>query len=303
MPRGTSLFDAQSSYHLLLAIHDALMGIMAFTEAGKIHCDISAYNLLLINATKHYVGSWLKEPKVQASADVWNRTTKGMSAREETDERISPRMARVKSLNLGPVCVVHNTELAVDEDRPKGEAQTNWTGMPMFISAQLLEAHISGVPIPHTFIHDVESLLWVLVWVVAHHSQKESSWKINETAEYVIEKLRQSDWDKLATYKELLIGSIFGIQKTVKKFDNKWSEQLAPVIGQLASFLHSYIYIRPELLVDLMGHENFALLANHHKKLMACSRSSVFAQLFQILDAALAKLENDCPTIDDSELP
>ncbi|KAG8695299.1 hypothetical protein FRC09_009250 [Ceratobasidium sp. 395] len=297
MPRGTSLFEAQSSYHLLLAIHDALMGIMAFTEAGKIHCDISAYNLLLVDVTKHYLGSWLKESKVQASADVWDRTAKGTSVREATDKSTNPRPTRVESLNCGLVCVVHDTEFTIDEEQPKGEARTGLTGTPVFASAQLLEAHISGLPIPRTFIHDVESLLWVLIWVVAHHSQKEDSWQINETAQDVIEELRQNNWDNLTAYKRRLISDVFGIQENIRKFDNKWSEKLAPVIGLLASFLYSYMYICPESLVDVMDDEYFAFLASHHEKLIACSRSSTFARLFRILDATLAKLETDCPSI------
>ncbi|KAG8760237.1 hypothetical protein FRC12_009602 [Ceratobasidium sp. 428] len=301
MPRGTSLFEAQSSYHLLLAIHDALMGIMAFTEAGKIYCDISAYNLLLVDATRHCLGS-RPEPKVQASAGVWNRTAKGTSVREETDESTNPRLARITSLNRGLVCVVHDTEFTVDEGRPKGVARTDLTGTPVFVSAQILEAHISGVLIPRTFIHDVESLLWVLIWVIAHHSQKEGSWQINETAQDVIKELRQNDLDKLATYKRCLIWDAFGIQKTVRKFDNKWSEQLAPVIGQLAWFLCAYICIRPELFVNLKDDEHSAFLTSHHKKLITCSRSSTFAQLFHILGAALAELETDCPPIDNSKL-
>ncbi|KAG8760236.1 hypothetical protein FRC12_009601 [Ceratobasidium sp. 428] len=300
MPRGTSLFEAQSSYHLLLAIHDALMGIMAFTEAGKIHCDISAYNLLLINATKHYVGSWLKEPKVQASADVWNRTAKGTSVREATDEHTSPRMARVKGLKRGPVCVVHDTEFTVDEDRPEGETHTDRTGTPAFISSQLLKAHMSGEPVTRTFIHDVESLLWVLVWVVAHHSQKEDRWQINKAAREVIQGMSQNNWDKLATYKQNLLGNTHGIHETVRAFDNKWSEQLAPVIGRLASFLYQYIYISPAPLA--MKDEYFAFLVSRHEKLTTCSRSSTFAQLFEILDDDLANLAADCPPIDDSKL-
>ncbi|KAG8698336.1 hypothetical protein FRC09_007285 [Ceratobasidium sp. 395] len=300
MPRGTSLFDAQSSYHLLLAIHDALMGIMAFTETGKIHCDISAYNLLLINATKHYVGSWLKEPKVQASAGMWSRTAKGTSVREVTDEHTSPRMARVKSLNRGPVCVVHDTEFTVDEDRPEGETHTDRTGTPAFISAQLLEAHMSGEPVTRTFIHDVESLLWVLVWVVAHHSQKEDRWQISKAARKVIQGMSQNNWDNLVDYKKGLLSDSFGLRDTIRKFDNKWSDQLAPVIGRLASFLYQYIYISSTSVAT--KDEYFVFLVNRHEKLTTCSRSSIFAQLFEIFDDDLANLVADCPPIDDSKL-
>ncbi|KAG8787686.1 hypothetical protein FRC12_015363 [Ceratobasidium sp. 428] len=299
MPRGTSLFDAQSSYHLLLAIRDALMGIMAFTEAGKMRCDVSAYNLLLISVTKHYgLGSWLKAPKAQASAGMWNRTAKGTSVRKDTDERFSPRMARVTSLCRGPVCVVHDTELIVDEDRPEGEVRTDWTGLPTFVSAQLSTAHISGVPAARTFIHDVESLLWLLVWVVAHHSQKEDSWQINETAQEVIEELRQIGWDEIAAYKKRLLSTKYGLRGTVRKFDHNWSEQLAPVIGRLASFLHTYIYPYLETPDD----SYLEAVVGCHEMLINYSRSFISDWLFRDLDSTLAKLKTQCPPIDESKL-
>jgi hypothetical protein len=55
-----------------------LLGVMAFTEAGKIHCDISAYNLLLINPEKHYGGlKWFEHINDGPKSDVWTRTASG----------------------------------------------------------------------------------------------------------------------------------------------------------------------------------------------------------------------------------
>jgi hypothetical protein len=55
-----------------------LLGIMAFTEAGKIHCDISAYNLLLVNPEKHYAGlKWFESVNDVPKLDIWTRTADG----------------------------------------------------------------------------------------------------------------------------------------------------------------------------------------------------------------------------------
>jgi hypothetical protein len=61
-----------------------LSGVMAFTEAGKIHCDISAYNLLLVNPEKHYQGSgWSKPVNGGANPEIWTRTANGTHAGTE----------------------------------------------------------------------------------------------------------------------------------------------------------------------------------------------------------------------------
>ncbi|CAE6467264.1 unnamed protein product [Rhizoctonia solani] len=78
MQRGTSLFEVQNPLHLVMAIHDALLGIMGLTEVGKIHCDISAYNLLLIDPKKHYPNqNWLEQPSFQIKPEVWKRNARG----------------------------------------------------------------------------------------------------------------------------------------------------------------------------------------------------------------------------------
>ncbi|CCO33395.1 hypothetical protein BN14_07470 [Rhizoctonia solani AG-1 IB] len=95
MRRGTSLFRVQSPLQLSMAIHDALLGnnthaysdlylclyvsaIMALTEVGKMHCDISAYNLLLVDPQKHYAErSWLGQPTFEVKPDVWKQNARG----------------------------------------------------------------------------------------------------------------------------------------------------------------------------------------------------------------------------------
>ncbi|KAG9073809.1 hypothetical protein FRC06_011143 [Ceratobasidium sp. 370] len=77
MPRDASLFDVRNPLHLLMAVHDALMGMMLFTEAGKIHRDVSAYNLLLINPEKYYKQrEQLNAYSTKPNSEAWNRTAK-----------------------------------------------------------------------------------------------------------------------------------------------------------------------------------------------------------------------------------
>ncbi|KAG8726962.1 hypothetical protein FRC10_006592, partial [Ceratobasidium sp. 414] len=81
MPKGRPLSEAQHPLHLLCAIHDALLGkfpsvlcIAAYAEAGMVHCDISAYNILLVDPKIHYMGSggWNASVKGSLGDLVWN---------------------------------------------------------------------------------------------------------------------------------------------------------------------------------------------------------------------------------------
>ncbi|KAG9080616.1 hypothetical protein FRC06_006344, partial [Ceratobasidium sp. 370] len=111
-----------------------------------------------------------------------------------------------KELKRGPMCVVHDTEFTVNEDRPEGKAHTDRTGTPVFISAQLLQGFEPGeASVGRTFIHDVESLLWVLIWVIAHRSQKET-WQVSKAAQELIQELSRNDLSKLGRYKRAMLG-------------------------------------------------------------------------------------------------
>ncbi|KAG8788008.1 hypothetical protein FRC12_015008 [Ceratobasidium sp. 428] len=302
-PQGASLFEVQNPLHLLMAIHDALVGIMALTEAGKIHCDISAFNLLLVDPEKHYKDQgWMKAPKTQPSPTLWDRSAKeaigtsgnatsSTSARD--GEGVCPRLDRVTELKRGLVCVVHDTEFTIDEERPAGAAYTDWTGSPAFISGQLLKGFATGKhKVTRMFIHDVESLFWVLVWVVAHRSQKEDTWQVSKEAEAVMRKLSESDISKLSEYKRDKICNGGGFQRLVYGFNNDLCQDLAPVIGQLADFLSAYLYFQPQSLGYVSRFDTLRnAQAQLHKELTSCSRSTTFSFLFDILDPAIATLE------------
>ncbi|KAG8678054.1 hypothetical protein FRC08_018098 [Ceratobasidium sp. 394] len=330
MPRGASLFDAQNPLHLLMAIHDALMGVMAFTEAGKIHCDISAYNLLLINPEKHYKqGEWLKAPSTKPNPEVWNRTAKGANCaadsastpQADARESTCPRLARAKKLKRGPVCVVHDTEFTVDEDRTEDKVHSDRTGTPAFISAQLLLSFLPGNrSVTRTFIHDVESLFWVLVWVLAHRSLEASRWKVNDTAKYIITQLSQHNIFALGTYKRSMFYNR-QLLSGIRNLENDWSQDLAPVINTLADFFYLYLYFEPTgITPSAQGADSDESESSDdsdledptpsteqtaqtlHDKYTAESRSQTFARVFKILNTSIRELKHKKLSIDWNRL-
>ncbi|KAG9118964.1 hypothetical protein FRC07_006250 [Ceratobasidium sp. 392] len=328
MPRGMSLFDAQSPLHLVMAIHDALLGIMAFTEAGKIHCDISAYNLLLINPEKHYgKNGWEKTPKGHLNPDVWNMTGKGIihapddvapTAETSTSQSTSHRLKHITKLKRGPVCVIHDTEFTVNEDKKRNKPHGDRTGTPAFISAQLLDGFLSkrGPPV-RTFMHDVESLLWILIWVVAHRSQDETEWKVNDTAKDLISNLSQNNLASLSEKKQLLLHDQNRLVTAILGLENDWSKALVPIIQSLAKFLFVYLYAKPALATATVNHsdseesdsEDYNLAGAAEESLMEKAeffheiyntepRVHTFVRLFKIFNKEIRMLKSKCPAVD-----
>ncbi|KAG8709990.1 hypothetical protein FRC09_000363 [Ceratobasidium sp. 395] len=315
MPQGTSLSEVQNSLHLLMVIHDALVEIMSLTEAGKIHCAISAFNLLLVNPEKYYKDQdWLKAPKTPHNPAKWDRTasskeTNGTSsdtvssASAQDEKRACSRLGKVRELKRGPVCVVHDTEFVVDEDGPTGATHTDWTGSPAFISGQLLKGLATGEDkVTRTFIHDVESLFWVLVWVVAYRSQGEDSWQVSKETEAVMRGLSQCDFSELSEYKIDKICNGSSLERLVRGFNNDLCEDLAPVIASLAQFISIYLYFDPAPPSDPDFEPLYMVKAQLHDKYMSYPRSGIFGHLFTILNRAIATLEAKDLTIDFGQL-
>ncbi|KAG9082193.1 hypothetical protein FRC07_014282, partial [Ceratobasidium sp. 392] len=262
MPKGKPLFEAQSALHVTYAIHDALLGklssIMAFAEAGMLHCDISAFNILLVNPDVHYKDSrWNKPVKKSLGKLVWNSLSSqplpesGLSA-AETKNSDEAREELVDSLKRGPYAVLCDAEHAVNERRPLEKVHRDRTGTPAFISAQLLLDPPAGErPVRRSFIHNLESLMWVLIWVVAH----EEPAKMSDEACNLIRNLSQYDLNALGNFKRSFIKNYEEAGKTISDFGNSWSIKLAPVIQDMAFFFDHFLY--PTMpCIDRSGPQN-----------------------------------------------
>jgi uncharacterized protein YneF (UPF0154 family) len=168
-------------------------------------------------------------------------------------------------------------------------------GTPAFISAELLKSYMGDQPpVTRTFIHDVESLLWILVWVVAHRSQDANSWKINSHAEKLIRNLSQNDMSELGAFKSgLFQGDALALQ--VEGCGNKWSEALVSVIDELAQFFYLYYYRKPNYTTRGARAEQVRKYTELHDLMMEESREATFARLFRILDDHIDLLKDDGP--------
>ncbi|KAG8778178.1 hypothetical protein FRC12_025131 [Ceratobasidium sp. 428] len=248
MPKGRPLSDAQSALHVAYAMHDTLLGIMAFAEAGLLHCDISAFNILLVNPEVHYQGTngeWNRPVEGSLGDLTWNSLSSQPLPEEKpgatnmviTDSQM--RQGFVDKLKRGPYAVLCDVEHTVNERRSPGEIHRDRTGTPAFISAQLLMDPIGDEPpVGRSFIHDLESLMWVLIWVAAHQSPSE----MNAEARKFVRELSQYELDALGRFKVNFIRGYLDVNATISQFGNTWSTKLAPIIQKMAAFFAHFLY-------------------------------------------------------------
>ncbi|QRV97977.1 hypothetical protein RhiJN_25996 [Ceratobasidium sp. AG-Ba] len=291
MPKGMSLFEARNPAHLLRALHDALLGIAAFAEAGMLHCDISVYNILLVDPEVHYrqSGGWMSAVPGSLGNLVWNSLASEMlPPRQDNEPEVAPandeksyREEYLGRLNRGPEGVVSDVEFSVEEQRNEDEVNSDRTGTPAFISAQLLESATSDqLPVARAIIHDLESLLWVLIWIVIHHEPR----AMNQAAKDLAQSLSEPNLRKLYRFKSDTIALYGSLEHKIRELNNGWSDDLAAVIEELGSFVYHFLYFK-----DLAGGvaRRDAAKEFHrqeHRRLMNLTRWEVFEEFLGIFD-------------------
>ncbi|KAG8734563.1 hypothetical protein FRC10_011656, partial [Ceratobasidium sp. 414] len=187
------------------------------------------------------------------------------------------------------------------------DVHSDRTGTPAFISAQLLKSYMSRGKVARSYVHDAESLLWVLIWVVAHRSAHEDRWEINDKAARTIQKLSKHDITSLWENKKGMLSDTRELVSDIKEMGTEFSKDLAPVIGELADFFYLYLYAAPsnpepatsdsDSDSDLdpadsaepnMYHQAKLAL---HKQYIGESRIQTFDRLFAIINRRITRLK------------
>ncbi|KAG8714760.1 hypothetical protein FRC09_017275, partial [Ceratobasidium sp. 395] len=199
---------------------------MAFAEAGLLPCDISAFNILLVNPEVHYHrtdGEWNRSAKGSLGDLVWNSLSSQPLPEpdpEATSVKITDSQMRqnfISELKRGPYAVLCDVEHTVNERWSSEEIHRDRTGTPAFISAQLLMDPVGDdPPVGRSFVHDLESLMWVLIWVAAHQSPRE----MNAEARKFVRELSQHDLHALGRFKANFIRGYLDAGAKISGFGN-----------------------------------------------------------------------------------
>ncbi|KAF8595896.1 hypothetical protein BDV93DRAFT_514595 [Ceratobasidium sp. AG-I] len=111
------------------------------------------------------------------------------------------------------------------------DIHTHRTGTLSFMAVDLITAE-ANVALTHTYLHDLESFFWVLLYVVAAHLEGDAS--PNKHAMSVISQLNQFDRQSLGNAKFALLARIMAGKLDVRKFGRSWATTLAPIIEKFA---------------------------------------------------------------------
>ncbi|KAF8602970.1 hypothetical protein BDV93DRAFT_607066 [Ceratobasidium sp. AG-I] len=264
MNAGLPLWRIQRVSHLLRTIRDALVGLAGISKQGKIHRDISEGNILccpLRNSTADIDTELDSDSNSDTDSDsdatdftqYFGQDSDNLSDTTVDTELnklpLDPEGGRIDAPTYEQYVearytgqeygMLYDLEFMVNQNR--GEHETRGkerTGTPAFISAQLLLA-TEKKPVQHTFLHDLESVFWVLVWMVATHV--EPGQKLNEEAKVLIDSLCRHDDRSLGEYKWKFIKEPALARKAIYDLENGW-KKAGTVVQQFADFLRINIY-------------------------------------------------------------
>ncbi|KAG9090764.1 hypothetical protein FS749_000308 [Ceratobasidium sp. UAMH 11750] len=154
---------------------------------------------------------------------------------------------------------------------------------------------MSQSKVARTYIHDTESLLWVLIWVVAHHSTRKDRWEVNSAAAEMIQRLSTHDLKSLWRDKKAMLSDFRQLISDIRKMETDLSKDLAPVIGELAMFFYIYLHAAPLNLGPSASGPDFGLgpvdpYEALHKDYIVESRSQTFDRLFMMVNRHIAWL-------------
>ncbi|KAG8696582.1 hypothetical protein FRC08_007061 [Ceratobasidium sp. 394] len=192
----------------------------------------------------------------------------------------------------------------IKEDRGERGVHSDRMCTPVFMSAQLLESYISSQSnVTRTYVHDAKTLLWVLIWVVAHRSMHKDHWEVGDKAARTIRKLSGNDTTSLWENKKGMLAGFRQLALDIQKMGTESSEDLAPVIGELAYFFYVYLYCTPPNPGSGSSPTNFNWLNQIaqpydalHKQYVAESRSQTFDRLFEIINYHIKWLQERRPS-------
>ncbi|KAB5587519.1 hypothetical protein CTheo_9042 [Ceratobasidium theobromae] len=257
MDEGIGLWRIKRLPHLLKVLRDGLVGFAGICSKNKLHRDISEGNVLcapLVN-TGEDADYWSESESTLVDSDSDSDDGATMTEEDvdsmfnelpltsEAGETDAPTYEEYlnRRYNGEVKCIGKLYDLEFMVNRIRGDAEARGlekTGTPAFIAAQLLLA-TRHQPVQHTYLHDLESFFWVLVWIVA--TRVEPGKKMNAQAREVMADLCNPDDRSLGNFKTRFVATPLASGKKIAGLNNGWN-QAGGVVYRFAEFLNSSIY-------------------------------------------------------------
>ncbi|KAF8759577.1 Serine threonine-protein kinase sgk2 [Rhizoctonia solani] len=299
MDEGARLWRIKRFRHLMVVLRDALVvGYASMAMSDQVHRDISEGNILCqapgskdwweggMPASVDHDGSDIVDgipSDAFVSYDFDEVTLEDESEIKEAStlkEYVEGRYPSGKSIGR-----LYDMEFSVAEDRPETDVRANAerTGTIAFMSSQLL----SEEPARHTFMHDLESFLWVLVWLVAVHAREYNQ----HNANLLREKLCSPD----DSFKSFFIANSdrarAQMARVIDSADTDWA-YARKVILRFARFLHQNLYRQGDIASDDDSSEPESEPLSGTTKLSCEEKWGLIRTLIGIFDVAIVKLQS-----------
>ncbi|KAF8681210.1 other FunK1 protein kinase [Rhizoctonia solani] len=249
MEEGTKLRRIKRFRHLMVVLRDALVvGYASMAISGQVHRDISEGNILCqAPGSEDWWGDGMPASTDLDGNDIVEEIPSDAFVSYDFDSIILEDESEIKEANTLQEYIegrypsgksigrLYDMEFSVSEDMLETDVQNNAekTGTVAFMSYKLL----SEESVQHTFMHDLESFLWVLVWLVAVRARENNQ----HNANWLREKLCSPD----VSFKKLFIvdmeTSSEQMAGVIDAADTEW-EHSWTVIKCFAQFLSNNLY-------------------------------------------------------------
>ncbi|KAG8705289.1 hypothetical protein FRC09_003048 [Ceratobasidium sp. 395] len=125
------------------------------------------------------------------------------------------------------------------------DMHTHPTGVLSFMALNLLGGYSKAAE--HSYLHDLESLFWVLLYVVAEHREGET---IDPQAQYVLSDLSIISRHELYNAKFTLLGEIVERRLNIASFKTSWAVALGPLVYSFALLVKKFSRLDFDSTVD-----------------------------------------------------
>ncbi|KAG8740374.1 hypothetical protein FRC10_004383 [Ceratobasidium sp. 414] len=221
MQPGRPLSQAKDASELKAAFVGAIMGQWALCE--KLGLDAEAYGRAFDAPNWETIFNDPAAPRYKRAAKLkWFNPARRFAFLKRV----------VTVLGPGPFGFLSDVDLANIVRGGASDMHTHRTGTLSFMALTLL-AEDSEV-VEHSYLHDLESFFWVLLYVVAEHREGETP---NRQAQRVLSGLNIISRHDLYDAKYTLLGRIGDGEIDISSFETSWAADLAPVLRLFARWV------------------------------------------------------------------
>ncbi|QRV95108.1 mRNA 3'-end-processing protein RNA14 [Ceratobasidium sp. AG-Ba] len=264
---GSSLSTASSPRQLVGAIFDAIIGYWQLVNMGLLHRDISMGNVLLLPRANGYrKRTWGEQTPVYDNPDP--ELIESEKKLREILVQLDYPIGMLNDFDLFATCnrigdelidyIPPGDEYGIEEPALKRRRLDHRStepkqkiypridiriGTPMFWSLRVTEVQ-PGERYRHSFLDDLESFFWLLLWCVVEHVDLGKS-QVSGNAEDMMNQLDQSWLGQLILTKSGLLDectreSGAPMKSRLLSFQNEWASNptMIDLILDLGSFFH-----------------------------------------------------------------